>query len=117
MRKKGTKGCTYSDSGEPCRHCKVKTICRARSLCWTCYYDLSIRALYPSKKNKYTEEGYGLGEENPQRPRPIYAGPGTIAKIEELRKRARKNQPLFPGGDAGWFMNAGIDIEKEKSGH
>lgn len=37
---------TWADGSE-CIHCRKRKRCRPRGLCWTCYYDQAVRAMYP----------------------------------------------------------------------
>ena len=43
----------------PCKHCGQKPAIRPRGLCWHCFEDLAIRALYPSRSDLRCPVCYG----------------------------------------------------------
>lgn len=84
-----------------CRHCQSRQGTRPRQLCWSCYYALGVRRLYPSADGgKHTTQGPGnfYGDGSPTLP--TKALPGTEAKIQVLTERVQKGQRLWHPLDA-----------------
>ena len=96
----------------PCRHCQYARVSRPRGLCWTCYYDVAIRDLYPSA-SKFGRRGAGAAVRRAKPALdPTDARPGTAEKIVVLMRRAELGQELWHPGDATWagprvFQQAG----------
>jgi hypothetical protein len=80
-----------------CHHCGQAKITRPRNLCWTCYYDSTIREKHsPSTRNRIEPHCREL----PLPPRPTRARPGSLAKLIVFRRRARLRVQLFHPEDA-----------------
>lgn len=84
-----------------CKHCGEGKRSRPRGLCWTCFYDESVRSQYASKQ---TEHGR-LDREStnitpPLAPNPTSHPPGTEAKFAVLMERASAGYQLFHPADA-----------------
>ena len=83
-----------------CRHCHKARVSRPRRLCWNCYYEPAIRALYPST-SKYGRRGFSAGLMNGK---PVlestHAAPGSLEKILVLMRRAELGQELWHPHDA-----------------
>jgi hypothetical protein len=83
-----------------CRHCRIGKVSRPRGLCWNCYYQPSVRGLYPST-NKYGWRGpsVALLRAKPAL-QPTSAPPGSPEKIFVLAARAASGQELWHPDDA-----------------
>lgn len=89
-----------------CRHCGRLPDWRPRGLCYTCYYDPAIRALYPvgsldPATAKYiprylTLGGSGSGDLPTEA---TAAPPGSVAKMRVMRARLMQGVRLFHPGD------------------
>lgn len=88
--------------GALCRHCAQRYSCRPRGLCWICYYNPSIRPLYPENKAWWrpSEDSNG-GYREPETW--TDALPGTPEKVAVLIERedakTSLNHPLDLTGD------------------
>jgi hypothetical protein len=74
----------------PCLHCKRRVANRPRGLCWGCYYDQSIRDLYPLG----CTPGGGTKNVAGSEPVPTDALPGSEEKMAVLAERVRLGQKL-----------------------
>ncbi len=83
----------------PCRHCGTHKMSRPRGLCWGCYLQAEVRALYPIRVSKYNRRGYDNRSRIPPAA-PTDALPGTPEKIAVLHKRARLGMELWHPDDA-----------------
>lgn len=86
-----------------CRHCgSVRGDSRCRRLCYYCYGDVVIRALYPSLRpaDRANWGGDNTSSSRPL-PAPTAAFPGTPQKIEVLAARAEAGQQLWHPLDRG----------------
>src|SRR5262245_23422506 len=94
--------CFYG--GPRCRHCGIYKRGRCRGLCYYCYRDPAIRALYPSSHSKHARHGLGtrIGGGYTLPAAPTCARPGSDEKIAILSARAAANTALFHPADAGW---------------
>lgn len=82
-----------------CRHCRRGTANRARGLCWGCYQDPGVRALYPST-SKYAVRGLGNGNRAaPPAAQPTSMPAGTLARMREYRRRLLRGESLHHPGD------------------
>jgi hypothetical protein len=86
--------------GTPCRHCGMAPVNRPRGLCWHCWHDADVRALYPPSASKFARRGNGCGHGGYQLPEPTDALPGSEEKIRVLEERARRREQLFHPLDA-----------------
>ncbi len=94
-----------ADFGRPCRHCRQKVISRPRRLCWHCFGQPEVRALYPST-SKFARRGHGNGFRNtplPQTPTPHL--PQTPEKVAVLCQRAEDGEQLFHPEDATYGLS------------
>jgi hypothetical protein len=81
-----------------CQHCHLRPIGRPRKLCWTCFSNDGIRAMYPHKAKRgvgHGNRGYALPLE------PTSALPGTEAKVQVLIQRMAEGWALWHPMDAG----------------
>jgi hypothetical protein len=77
-----------------CRHCVRNRIARPRRLCFRCFYATGVRDLYPSL-SRYAKEGVALHRRESVIPsQPTSAPPGSVAKIEEMKRRAVAGEDL-----------------------
>ena len=83
-----------------CRHCQRYRINRPRGLCWLCYYDLTIRALYPGSSCKYAARGIKdrYGKIAPP-PVPTRAIAGSSHKVKVMAQRAAAGFGLWHPDD------------------
>ncbi len=85
-----------------CRHCKVKTANRPRTLCWTCWHAPGVKESYPT--NPTYRFGNGTDATKDSRTRvsalPTKAMPGVPGMVAEMERRAAAGQPIFSPGDA-----------------
>jgi hypothetical protein len=82
-----------------CRHCEAKPANRPRGLCWGCYYNPGVLALYPST-SKYARQGVGNGFRcGAALPERTDALPGTEDKIAVLARRAAAGLALHHPDD------------------
>src|SRR5258705_11324836 len=82
-----------------CGHCKKVRSTRRGGLCWTCYYTLGLRDLYPST-SKFARRGVGnFCGTAPLPEAATDAVPGTEEKILILMERAAQRQALFHPDD------------------
>lgn len=83
-----------------CRHCNRKKVNRPRGLCWSCYYTLGVRELYPST-SKYAYRGVGnLTGVRMLPTKPTDALPGSEEKVRVLEQRAAAGVVLWHPDDA-----------------
>jgi hypothetical protein len=79
-----------------CRHCKVRwaTTKWKRGLCWGCYNDPAVRALYPTKREcrQGVADYYGP-ERREHGPLPGFVG--TAERIGAYQERAARGVSLF----------------------
>lgn len=79
-----------------CRHCRRKPACRPRGLCWSCYYDETIRGQYQSQVA--IGSGLGSGLATGSRPLPPFSTParqGSTEKVACLAERAAAGVELW----------------------
>lgn len=74
-----------------CRHCNSHRSLRQRGLCWACYFNRDIRALYPATEMQRGVRDY-CG--NSRLPEPVAIPPGP-GKVEVMAARAAKGQSIF----------------------
>jgi len=99
-----------------CRHCQKTKSNRPRGLCWTCYYTIGVRELYPST-SKFARRGVGNFNGNAPLPdRPTGAAPGTEDKILILIERAASRQALFHPLDGPSAPSASSIVEMREAG-
>lgn len=78
-----------------CRHCSRCRVLYPRGLCWTCYHQPAILALYPDYRC------LGVGMQAPKgSTEPTAALPATEDKVAILIARAAAGQPLWHRDDA-----------------
>ena len=83
-----------------CRHCHSAPSSRPRGLCWSCYYKVGIRDLYPST-SKFARHGIDDFNGTVRLPDlPTDAPPGSPEKVAVLERRARLRQGLWHPDDA-----------------
>ena len=87
----------------PCRHCGGNVACRPRGLCWPCFGDPAVRALYPTSAAPTSRRGVGNGvmASAPPPSEPTDALPGSEAKMAVLAARAARGESLWHPSDAG----------------
>lgn len=94
-----------------CRHCQNWRRPIRYSLCWTCYYNLEVRAIYrPTSKVTYRgsqrqiadtyshARGDNAARSPAQEPTPHL--PGSPGKVEVLTQRAANKENLWHPSDA-----------------
>lgn len=88
-----------------CIHCKEGIATRPRKLCYTCYTNLLIRALYKINPIGPTSRGYGLTITGirPIPDTPTDAFPGSERKIAVLKNRASRGEELWHPDDLTLF--------------
>lgn len=90
----------------PCVHCVKRKGTRPRGLCGTCYYDPTIRVLYPLKGMAalWGSSGSKIRREQHKEPPLAALGteamPGTEGKVEEMARRAERGEQVFHPKDA-----------------
>jgi hypothetical protein len=83
-----------------CRHCGLYAANRHRGLCWTCYQDRAVRALYPSSNPDWYGGGRDVNGGYALPPGPTDALPGTPEKWRAFRERIRLCVALHHPDDA-----------------
>jgi hypothetical protein len=85
-----------------CRHCRERSVSRARGLCHACYSMPNVRDLYPARVTTFSRRGPGAGYRNAPPPdRPTNALPGSPEKIAVLEERVEAGEALWHSLDAG----------------
>jgi hypothetical protein len=79
-----------------CRHCGQNEATRPKGLCWGCYYDPTVKALYPTT-SKYANQGIWAGVNRESSPplRPTDALPGSGEKVDEMVARVARGESAF----------------------
>lgn len=82
-----------------CRHCNEHPVSRPRGLCWTCYYNPTVRDRYPLADHcvcgPHARSGGSM-----KLPEPTDARPGSEDKIAILAERVRLGMALFHPDDS-----------------
>lgn len=97
----------YKSGWVVCRHCNRERFNQGRQLCWSCWSDESVRALYPMRLGEGaggnrnhggwdSEAGGGFREPA----EPTDAAPGSEEKIEILAARFKAGVCLWHKKDA-----------------
>jgi hypothetical protein len=79
-----------------CRHCGAKEATRPKGLCWGCYYDPAVKALYPTT-SKYANKGIwaGVNKESVVPPAPTDSLPGSGEKVDVMGARVARGESAF----------------------
>lgn len=80
-----------------CRHCGARRASRSRrQLCAGCYFDPTIRALYPDRR---PWSGIDLNQRPKPARLPTFAKPGSEEKIEVMEERFQNDEAVFHDDD------------------
>jgi len=82
---------------KPCRHCGATFAIRPRQLCYRCYEDKAIRALYRPKTTNYLKRSR---RDRRLARRSTRAMPGSEAKLRVFEQRFAQRVQLFHPLDA-----------------
>ncbi|HQR07820.1 MAG TPA: hypothetical protein PLN21_13415 [Gemmatales bacterium] len=82
---------------KPCQHCHALVSLRPRQLCYRCYEDRSIRALYRPKTTNYAKRSR---RDRRLPKKPTRALPGSEAKLRVFEQRFARRVQLFHPLDA-----------------
>ncbi|MFT3883004.1 MAG: hypothetical protein QM703_25545 [Gemmatales bacterium] len=82
---------------KPCLHCHALVPLRPRQLCFQCYEDRSIRALYRPQTTNFPKRSR---RDRRLAKKPTRALPGSEAKLRVLERRFAQRVALFHPLDA-----------------
>jgi len=82
---------------KPCQHCHAIVPLRPRQLCYHCYEDRTIRALYRPKTTNFPKRSR---RDRRLAKKPTKALPGSEAKLRVFERRFARRVQLFHPLDA-----------------
>ena len=82
-------------SGERCVHCRERPACRARQMCWTCYYTPGLRGRY-RVAHRASRKGEAADFTGPGREpaAATEAAPGSEEKMRVMEDRVSRGEKL-----------------------